>query len=48
MLLWTAMGEGDEAQNNIVNFHDVKATDAEGKEVVVQQHIVSVLTAGSN
>jgi len=48
MLLWTAMGEGEKAQENIVNFHDVKATNAEGQEVVVQQHIVSVLTAGSN
>ena len=48
MLLWTAMGEGEKAQENIVNFHDVKAINAEGKEVVVQQHIVSVLTAGSN
>ena len=48
MLLWSAMGEGDQAQNNIVHFHDVKAVDADGNSVSVQQHIVSVLTAGSN
>ena len=48
MLLWSAMGEGEQAQTNIVHFHDVKATDADGNTVSVQQHIVSVLTAGSN
>jgi hypothetical protein len=47
MLLWTAMGEGEAAQSNIVNFHDVKATDANGETVLVQEHIVSVLTAGN-
>ena len=47
MLLWTAMGEGDASQSNIVNFHDVKATDASGKTIIVQEHIVSVLTAGN-
>ena len=47
MLLWTAMGEGDASQANIVNFHEVKATNADGETVIVQQHIVSVLTAGN-
>ena len=41
------MGEGEAAQSNIVNFHDVKATDANGETVLVQEHIVSVLTAGN-
>ena len=45
MLLWSAMGEGEQAQTNIVHFHDVKATDADGNTVSVQQHNVSVLTA---
>jgi len=42
------MGEGEQAQNNIVNFHDIKAKDADGNTISVQEHIVSVLTAGSN
>ena len=47
MLLWTAMGNSEQAQYNIVNFHEVKAVDAAGKVITIQQHIVDVLTASS-